>query len=794
MLDWLGSLGIFAIGVVAGGDGAGWIDDFGLVLVAAAIAVALFHVLRQPVIFGYLLAGVLIGPNLFPSPLVEDREAINQISELGIIFLLFFIGMEFDLKRLKRVLAPAFLALTLQTLFMLYLAQFLGAFWGWNATSTLFFGSLLAISSSMVTVRVLRETGRMQEASTQFTIGILILEDVLAVILLVILTGVAVTQTFDWDAAWLVVFLMGLFVVVVFLVGRSLVPTLMQRLSGEESDPEVITLVSAGLVMGVSVLALKLQFSPALGAFIAGSMLSQTQMARRVETINRSLHDVFSAVFFVSIGMQLDPFVLLGELPAVLLVSLLVILGKVMTCWAGLCFGGQGGRTAFMASVPKAQIGEFSFIIAGLGMSLGVMDNKMMTIAYGVALLTIVLTPPLTQGSERLYLRLEPLIPRRIGRLFATYRNFLEGLSHGLGKSLLLRLVRRPVAQLVVYFFLVNGLFISASVGARWFIAMSGDWPFARAWNFGYWIAVGLLLAPFILAMFRNLNALSYILAEALFTEARGAHLRNRLRQMVSSAILAAFIFLFAAIFLLVASPYLPKTAVSGIAFLIVGALMVFLRSRMILVNSQMELLFADSFRMEVSNKEEQRRLEVLEMIQKQSPWPVQIEDVTLPMDAAWSGRRLKDLQLRSLYGVNVLAMGRYQAMHYDPPADAVLFSGDRLLLTGTPEALQTVREAMRQRVPAEAQPIPGPEQFRLERIYVTPGTVLDGETLAGARVRQRFGVTVIGVQRENERISNPPPEFLLDAGDVLLVAGLPRKIEAFSAACCEKPLPTPRE
>jgi CPA2 family monovalent cation:H+ antiporter-2 len=786
-----------AIGVllaVAGGDhGGGWIDDFGLVLVAAAIAVTVFHLLRQPVIFGYLLAGVLIGPNLFPVPLVEDREAIAQISELGIIFLLFFIGMEFDLKRLQRVFVPALLALILQTLFMLYLAQVLGGFWGWSSTSTVFFGSLLAISSSMVTVRVLRDTDRMREASTQFTIGILILEDVLAVLLLVILTGVAVTQTFDWDAAWLVTFLMGIFVVGVFLVGRSLVPRLLQKLSGDETDPEVVTLVSAGLVMGVSVLALKLQFSPALGAFIAGTMLSQTQMARRVETINRSLHDVFSAVFFVSIGMQLDPFVLVEQLPAVVVVSLLVVFGKVLTCWVGLCLGGQGGRTAFLASVPKAQIGEFSFIIAGLGMTLGVMDAQMMTLAYGVALLTIVMTPPLTQRSDSLHRALERFIPGRFQQLFGTYRNFLEGLSHGLGKSVWLKLIRRPVIQIVLYFFLVNGIFIVASVGARWFFAWAAALPFNRALSVGYWVVVGLLMAPFLLAMFRNLNALSYILAEALFADAKRAVLRNRLRQMLSAAILAAFVFLLGLIFLLVASPYLPRTAVAGIAFFIVATLMVFLRSRMILVNSHMELMFADTFRAEVASKEEQRRVEVLEMIQKQSPWPVQIVDLTLPLNALWSGKRLKDLQLRSRFGVNVLGLGRYQTVHYDPPADAVLFSGDRLILTGSPEGLEGAKVAMLEQI-SEDRPVPGPDQFRLERVYVTPGTALDGETLAGAHVRKRFGVTIIGVQRDEEQITNPSPDFLLDAGDVLLVAGLPRKIDAFSAACREKPLPKAAE
>jgi CPA2 family monovalent cation:H+ antiporter-2 len=771
--------------------GAGWIDDFGIVLAAAGVAVAVFYRLRLPVIFGYILAGVLIGPNLFKSPLVQDAVAIQQISELGVIFLLFFIGMEFDLKRLQRVLGPAFVALLLQTVFMLYLAQMLASILGWNPTSTVFFGSLLAISSSMVTVRVLRTSNRLQDASAQFTVGILILEDVLAVILLVILTGVALTQSFDWDAAWLVTFLMGIFVVMVFVIGRALVPRFLLAVSGDDSDPEVITLVSVGLVMGVSMLALKLNFSPALGAFIAGTLLSQTQVARKVENINRSLHDVFSAVFFVSVGLQMDPVMLLENLPWILLISILVIIGKVAACWLGLCISGQSGKTSFDAAVPKAQIGEFSFIIASLGSALGVMDARLTGIAFGVALVTILLTPAGTASSGRLYKLFLRLIPDSVQTFFDTYQKFMEGLSHGMGRSIILKLVRRPVIQITTYFFVINGIFISASFGAIHFFELSSDWPVEWAWKFVYWVVVALVVSPFLIAVIRNLNAMAFILSDALFSGRSSRPIyQNRIRQMMSAAILGLFLFFVGLVFLIVAAPYLPNTAVAGVAFLIVTAVVVILRSRLILVNSQMEVLFIESFKAEVASKEEQRREEILSMIKNQVPWPVEIVDLTLPQHAAWAGKRIKDLALRPKYGVNVLALGRGYSVVYDPSPDAAVFSGARLVLTGTRDNLERVRQEMQAQVKPEDRPRPGPSQFRLQQVYVGPDTELDGETLAGARVRVRFGVTVIGIQRGEERITNPPPDFLVVAGDVLLIAGLPDKIEAFAQCCGEKPLP----
>jgi CPA2 family monovalent cation:H+ antiporter-2 len=783
-----------AVTIIAASSGqavGSWIFDFGLVLAAAGLAVAVFHRMRLPVIFGYILAGILIGPNLLSTPLVKNAAAIQQISELGVIFLLFFIGMEFDLKRLQRVLGPAFVSLLLQTLFMLYLAHVLAPFLGWKATPTLFFGSLLAISSSMVTVRVLRDTKRMQDASSQFTIGILILEDVLAVILLVILTGVAVTQSFDWDAAWLVTFLMGIFVLMVFVIGRVLVPQLLTAICGEDTDPEVLTLVSVGMVMVVSLLALHLEFSPALGAFVAGTLLSQTQVARSVERMNRSLHDVFSAVFFVSVGMLLDPVLLVENLPVVLGISALVILGKVLACWGGLCLAGQSGRTAFLAAVPKAQIGEFSFIIASLGYSLGVMDRDMTGIAFGVALVTIFLTPLLTTRSEILFYHGRRLIPRGFKSFFETYQKMLEGLLVGLGRNLVLRLIRRPVLQISTYFFLIIGIFITASFATPWFNRLVAQLPFDWAWRTGYWLVVGLVISPFLIAVLRNLNAMAFILTDALFSGRPSRPIyQNRLRQMFGAIILGAFLILLGLIFLLIAAPYLPNTAFAGMAFLIVTAAGFLLRSRFIFINSQMELLFMESFRAEVATREEQRRIQILDMIQKQAPWPVEIVDLTLPPHAAWSGKRIRDLELRSRFGVNILALGRGYSVVYDPSPGAPVFSSDRLVISGTHEAVEKVRAAMQAQVRPEERPVPTPEQFRMERVYVEPKSELDGQTLAGGRVRERFGVTVIGVQRGEERIANPAPDFLMAAGDVLMIAGLPQKIEAFAGICGEKPLP----
>jgi CPA2 family monovalent cation:H+ antiporter-2 len=774
------------------GHTVGWIDDFGLVLAAAAVAVVVFHLLRWPVIFGYILAGILIGPHLFPKPLVEDQLAIRQISELGVIFLLFFIGLEFDLRRLQRVLGPALLGLVLQTLTMLYLAQVLAPLLGWNAIHTIFFGSLLAISSSMVTVRVLRDTGRLRDAPAQFTLGILILEDVLAVLLLVVLTGVAVTQTFAWNAAWIVIVGMLLFVVMVFLIGRTVVPVIWSKVAGGENpDPEAMTLMSVGLVMGVSLLALRLDFSPALGAFVAGTLFSSSSLAQRVENMNRSLHDVFTAVFFVAVGMQLDPALLFGKAGWILLVASLVILGKLFSCALGLCLCGQGGRLAFQAALPKAQIGEFSFIIAALGNSLDVLDERVTTLAYGVALVTILTTPVLTSRVETLYAAFRRLLPSGLIGFFTTYRQFVEGLMVGLGRSRVLQLIRRPVLQVVLYFLLITGVIILESLAARRLLDLVVDAPLPWLWRLAYWLAAGLLVAPFLFAVLRNLNAIAFILTDALVNgSARSPFYQARLKRMISSLLLVFFLTFLGLVFLSLAAPYLPGRALPGLLVLIVALAIFLLRGRLIRLNSQMELLFLQSFREDVTSREEARRTRLLEMISEQSPWEVSVEDLLVPRHAAWSGKRIRDLDLRRKFGVNILALGRRNVMVFDPVPEAPVFSGDRIVVTGSSEAIAAVREASREQVSPEERPAPGPGHFQLRQVFVPPRSCLDGQTLAGGRVRKTFGVTVIGVQREEKRSFNPGPEFLIEAGDILLVAGIPEKIEAFAEACGEKPLP----
>lgn len=753
------------------------IVDLGTIVVMAAVVILIFRQFRWPVIFGYLLGGMLLGPNLFPHSMVQDINSIQQISELGLILLLFFIGMEFDLRRLKQVLGPALMALILQTFAMISLARLFGPMLGWDSTSSLFFGSLLAISSSMVTINVLREQGRMHLPHAQLAVGILILEDVLAVLLLVVLTGVAVTRQFEWDAVGLVTFLMGIFVVVVFVFGRLFAQKITQVLV-KWDNAETLTLVSMGFLMGVSLLALQFQFSVALGAFLAGAIFSQTALADRIEHTNRSLHDLFSAIFFVTIGILIDPFEILANWYWVALFAGCVITGKVLSCWLGLFLAGQHPRSGYRAAVAKSQIGEFSFIIAGLGQQLEVTDDRLSSIAFGVAFLTIMATPFLSKSSGEQYRMLEKVSPAPLKNFGGFYRNFIESLGAVLGRSVLLRLLQRPLLQILLYFFVMNGIILGGSLGAEW---VRSENPFPNVPAGGLiWLTAAAAMTPFLIATIRNLNAIVFMLTEAMFAgNTSRPIMQGRMRNLFNVLILALVLTLMGGLFLAAAAPYLPQGTALGLFGLLLALIATVFWRRMVRLNSHLEWLFMQSFTEQVHKAEQERRQSTLDEITAKYPWEARLCEHTIKPGSAALGRRIRELNLRAETGALILAVGRNGHQLFDPSPQTPLFPGDQLVLLG--EEAQTTRAVELLDAPAtEAAPSQVALHFQIDKVLLPTSSSLDGNTLAGAELRKQHGVTVVGIQRGSERITAPAADAILRAGDVLMVVGAPDRLAEF--------------
>ncbi|MBC2593159.1 cation:proton antiporter [Ruficoccus amylovorans] len=755
------------------------INDLAIVLICAASVSLIFQRIKLPVFLGYLVSGFLISPNLWEESPIHDLATVNELSELGVVFLMFYIGLEFDLRRLRRVMGPAVLAVTLQTVVLLFLGAQIAPLLGWTPVQGIFLGSLLAISSSMVTVAVLRDLGRLDKPHAQLAVGVLILEDILAVTLLVVLSGVAVSGAVSFFAVGKITFFIAVFVVVTYYVGKLAAPHFLNILNRVGSI-ELITLSVVALMLGVSVIAMELQFSEALGAFLAGSILSQTPLAHRIENATEPLRNIFCAVFFVAIGMLIEPHLLLTNWELILGLSVLVVLIKTITVWVGFFLAGQNPDTSFRAAVAKAQIGEFSFIIAAMGQKTGVTGDGLVAVAVGVSLLSTLMALGLTVESDVIYKKVSTRMPRGLVTLGRFYRNFYDDVHQHIGRNYFLKLAKRPALQILFTFLLLNGIILLAYMISR-YISTHDNFASTRIWAVPVtWWAAALLCLPGISSILRNLNVMIMLLTDALFSNSvERQYFHGRLRNIMNAFLLAVLIVLLGGLYLSVTAQYLPGgLALVGFFVLIVVAGVIFWK-RIVNIQSRLELLFMESFNKRAETEEPQRRQKTLEEIKRQYPWPVSIRDVLVKANAAACGKRISDLDLRRQTRASIIALGRAGQVQYDPGPGTVIFPLDHLYLFGSEEETRLATELLQSErsEPAEAN---GTPTFTIETIYLDRDSEIADKTLAGSNLRKVYGVTVLGIQRGQKRITGPLPDEILRPGDVLYVIGNSEGIRRF--------------
>src|SRR5688572_4666874 len=378
-----------------------FLQDLAVVMIVAGLVTVLFHRFKQPVVLGYILAGVIIGPHTPPFPLIHDRETIDTLAELGVILLMFSLGLEFSLRKLTQVGAAALIAAVMEILLLFWVGYEIGRFFKWTNMDSIFLGAMLSMSSTTVIIKVLTELGKMKERFSQLIFGILIIEDILGIAMIALLSGIAMTGSLSVGDVGMTLGKLGIFLVAVLVVGLIAVPRLIAYVARFKSN-EMLLITVLGLCFGVSLLAVKLGYSVALGAFVIGAIIAEAREVHRIETLVEPVRDMFSAIFFVAIGLLIDPRVLVDYWLPILVITLAVVLGKVATCSFGAFLGGNDNRTSLRVGMGLAQIGEFSFIIASLGLTLNVTSKFLYPIAVAVSALTTLLTPYLIKSSDRI--------------------------------------------------------------------------------------------------------------------------------------------------------------------------------------------------------------------------------------------------------------------------------------------------------------------------------------------------------------------------------------------------------
>ncbi len=438
-----------------------FIQDLAIIMLMAGFVTLICHQFRQPIVLGYIIAGIIIGPHTPPFSLISDEMTIKTLGELGVIFLMFSLGLEFNLRKLSKVGKTAVITAALEILLMVWVGYEAGILFGWSHINAIFLGAILSISSTTIIVKALNELNIKKEKFAQIIFGILIVEDIFAILILALLSSLALTGGLRFDEIVLTITQLGAFLVVSLVGGILLVPRLLSYVAKFKND-EVLLITALGLCFGFCLLVVKLDYSVALGAFIIGAIIAESKQLKKVEELVNPLRDMFSAIFFVSVGLLFDPNVVADYFFPVVVITSIVIIGKILSCCFGALITGLNGKTSLRVGMGLAQIGEFSFIIAGLGITLGVTGNFLYSIAVCVSIITTLTTPYLIKYSDSFARLLEPLIPNSVLTTFRVYADWITRVQPAENQSQLRYRINYSIVQVIINLFIVIGIFLSA--------------------------------------------------------------------------------------------------------------------------------------------------------------------------------------------------------------------------------------------------------------------------------------------------------------------------------------------
>ena len=672
-----------------------FLQDLAIVMIVAGLVTIVFHRLKQPVVLGYILAGVIIGPHTPPLPLIANDETIQTLSELGIIFLMFSLGLEFSLRKLKQVGATAFIGATLAILVMLCAGYSLGQAFGWSSIDSIFLGAILSISSTTIVVKALGELGLNKKPFAQLIFGVLIVEDILAIVMIALLSGFATTGSFAFADIGTTVLKLGSFLGILLVAGLILVPRLLNYVARFKSN-EMLLVTVLGLCFGVSLLAVRLEYSVALGAFLIGAVIAEARQIARIEVLLEPLRDMFSAVFFVSIGLLIDP-VLLGRYAGPILVTtVVVIVGQVLSCSLGVFLAGHDRQTSLRVGMGLAQIGEFSFIIAALGMSLKVTSDFLYPIAVAVSALTTLTTPYLIKNSDSVIERFDRVAPLPLKRWLDFYTRWTSELAEG-ERHFGLGLARKWGWQIALNLIFITGIFIAAGAMRRWGLTW---WPEIPRGEDGVkaalWLGAMLLSLPLLIAVFRKLRALAMLLSEMSVTRATGGVNTNALRSLVANTIVAAGCIVLVLIILLLSSTILPSWKLLLVQVLIVTVTAILLRRSFTKLYSKAQFALQETLAQAPVHRHHAGETTLPAMMRD-----AQIATIRIDKTASVAGKPIGELRLRTNTGASIVGIQRGSENIINPGPDEELRAEDEVLLLGSETHLDAARKLLSHRQPS---------------------------------------------------------------------------------------------
>ncbi len=657
-----------------------FLQDLAVVMIAAGIVTVLFQRLKQPVVLGYIVAGILIGPHLFK--LVSGEDAIKSLAELGMVFLMFSLGLEFNLRKLRRVAATALVAAPLAILLMVFAGYQVGQLMGWSSVSSLFLGAILSIASTSVIVKVLREMKRDRKPFAELIYGILIVEDLLGVVMIVLLTGIASTGDLGLQSMAASTGKLLVFLVTVLVVGLLLVPRLLNFVARFESNERLLVAV-LGLCFGTALVADKLFDSVALGAFLVGAVMAESAQSRRIESLVEPVRDLFTAVFFVAIGLLVDPALLWQHIVPIAGISLVVMIGQIAGNTFGTVVAGHDFRTAVRVGTGLSQIGEFSFVIATLGLTMGVTDPSLYPIVVGVALVTTLFTPLWIHNADRLADVLLRAAPKPLAGYLSLYKDWVERFKGGQWNSLAWKLSRKWLLQMAINMALVAGVIL----GAAYLAYLPKPQPgWLAQWKLEpvtlrtvLWVAALVFSLPMLIANLRKLQALGMLISEATIRRESAGQRTQSLRAVVANVCLVAGSAGMILCVLLLSSALLPPLGVM-LALVVVLVVVAWLQWRFLVrVYARAQIALKVTFE---ANELGQAEIEAADLPAGLLE-AAHLDSVRLAKGSPVIDQRIGELDLRANTGVSIVGIERDGERIVNPGPEETLLEGDRLLLLG---------------------------------------------------------------------------------------------------------------
>lgn len=740
------------------------ITDLALILLVGALVTLLFKKIKQPLVLGYIIAGFLVGPHFNLVPTVVDEANIDTFAEIGVIMLLFSLGLEFSFKKLVSVGGSASITAVVEIIFIGLGGYLTGYLLGWNQMDSLFLGGMLASSSTTIILKAFDDLNLKTKQFAQVVFGVLIVEDIIVILLMVLLSTVAVTQQFEGSEIVFTILKLVFFLILWFLVGIYALPSFLKK-ARNLFDAETTLIFSVGLCFGMVILATEVGFSAELGAFVMGSIIAETTMAEKVEHVTTPIKQFFGTVFFVSVGMMIDPQAMIDYALPIAAITLLTIVGKFFFSALGALISGQPLKQSIQVGMSMAQIGEFAFIVATLGLSLGVISDFLFPIAVGVSAITTFTTPYMMKLAEPFYNWLMTKLPQSYVDRIENYSLETDKLN---ANPKWQQLTKEYIRILVVNAIVLIAIILLFRFTVIPFVNRNIEDPL-------YQNTIVLLLAIAVSAPF---------LWAILTKQPKDDDLSEYNTTLVIALNVVRFLLGVFFIGLFVDQLTSTKYAIL-IALPLVVFLLWFFSKRIQNVYHRIERQFITNFNERETQYYLKNRTSIemkqknLELKEKLKAWDAHIVVMEVDPMAAFVGIRLQELQWKEKYGINVVYIKRGDTLINVPGRDNRLLPFDKVGILGTDEQFQNFREVFDEKREADVEY--DVNDIALKKILIGGHCKYLGQSIRESHIREELISQVVGVEREEERILNPDSSHIISEGDILWMVGNIKKLREFA-------------